>query len=577
MFNCTYTGPQFDIVIPVHKKDLAVLEYCIAAARKKIVGARRIITISKERYTNNAEWFAESQFPFDMEFVKKYVGAGSCGWYFQQLLKLYAPLVIPDILPNVMILDSDTVFFRKTKMFDKENRPFYNISKDQKITMKPFDIRVEEHIQKLWPEISRYKIPQELQEFSGICHTMIFNREIILDLFEKVEKYDKDGDKFYKIFLKHANENHSASEYQIYFNFLLIFHFDKIALRRLRYKNTADLDIKKYQRRFKYHYCSFHSYLRNQKDVDKQNKFAKKISKLFKKLFMLESWNIGIAKCNISEFLTIPAQEIKWLSGGGICGFRADPFGIEKDEEKTIFYEEYERSARKGKIVALTLNDKLEITAKKDILDEKFHLSYPYIFTHNQKNYAFVESNRANKLELFEVLENNDFKKIRTIFDNLAVVDPSIIFHQNKFWLFFGLANKGDDELYLAHADDLFGEFKMHKNNPIKKDIMRARSAGEIFLHEGSLYRPAQNCLKTYGGSIIVNKIVTLNEEEFAEIDEIEIMPNQLGQYAQGLHNISSLGKNHTLIDGKKTVFAPYKPLIQLFRIIKKIYTKKKS
>ena len=59
---------------------------------------------------------------------------GSCGWYFQQLLKLYAPLIIPDILENVLILDSDTVFFRKVKMFDAQNRPFYNISKDKKIT-----------------------------------------------------------------------------------------------------------------------------------------------------------------------------------------------------------------------------------------------------------------------------------------------------------------------------------------------------------------------------------------------------------------------------------------------------------
>jgi len=218
-------SPEFDIVIPVHKKDLAVLEYCIEAARKKIVGARRIITISAKRYTNNAEWFCESKFPFSMDFVRQYTG-DSCGWYFQQLLKLYAPLVIPDISENVLILDSDTVFFRKTKMFDSQGRPFYNISKDKKICRKPFDIAVEEHIQKLWPIISRNNLPEQFEGISGICHSMMFNRKILEQLFTKVEDHDNSGDKFYKIFLKHANKEHSASEYQIYFNFIFFAFFN---------------------------------------------------------------------------------------------------------------------------------------------------------------------------------------------------------------------------------------------------------------------------------------------------------------------------------------------------------------
>jgi len=583
--------PQFDIVIPVHKKDLAVLEYCIEAARKKIVGVRRIITVSLERYTDSAEWFEESKFPFSMELARQYTG-GSCGWYFQQLLKLYAPLVIPDISENVLILDSDTVFFRQTKMFDNCGRPFYNISKDKKICRKPFDIAVAEHINKLWPTISRENLPEEFKEISGVCHSMMFNSKIISELFEKVEKYDGTGDKFYKIFLKHANHYHCASEYQIYFNFLLIFHNKEIAVRKLKYKNTADLNIKKYRKRLKYSYCSFHSYLRKGRGNSVRVKCENFFKKIWQNLFEIEQWNIGIAKCNISQFLTIPNQKIHWLKNTPLSQFRADPFGLVKGDKKFIFFEKYDRIKRKGKISVIEITKSQEalgekrdsnsnknissennfnIVSEKDVLEENSHLSYPYIFSHAEKNYALVESHRAKELALYEVLENTQFKKIKVIFSDLEVVDPSIIFHENKFWMFFSLASEGDAKLYLAYCKSLEGNWKMHPKNPVKHDISSARSAGEIFMHNGKLYRPSQNCARSYGAAIMINKITQLNTEKFEEVEEMEIAPNQLGQYPIGLHNIASLGKDLTIIDGKKRFFVPHKIFIYLSFKVKKL------
>ncbi len=565
----------FDIVIPVHKKDLAVLEYCIEAAHDKIVGVRRIITISKERYTNSAEWFPESQFPFDMEFVRSYTG-GSSGWYLQQLLKLYAPLVIPDIAENVLILDSDTVFFRKTAMFDEQNRPFYNISKDKKICRKPFDIAVAKHIDAIFPAIARTNLPQEFKKISGICHSMMFNRKILLEIFKKVEDLDGSGDKFYKIFLKHANHEHSASEYQIYFNYLLIFHRDEIVIRKLKYKNTADLNIKKYRRRLKYNYCSFHSYLRNTRGTSLRTKIGNYLKKLYNKLFIKEAWNIGIARCNITEFLNIPNQPIKWIASPRDDQFRADPFGFVKDGKKYIFFEKYDRNKRKGKIALLGLDDNLGTLFEKDILEEKTHLSYPYIFAHEGKNYILLEHHRAREVAIYEVLDDLTLQKIKIIFKDLDIVDPSLTYHQGKFWLFFTLASKTDSELYLAYSEHLFDEWKMHPKNPVKQDISSARCGGEIFKKDGVLYRPAQNCVKSYGGSLKINKILQLNENEFLETEEIEVTPNQLGHYPLGLHNISSLGENLTVIDGKKKYFLAHKPLIYLLRALRRKFLKRR-
>ena len=52
---------------------------------------------------------------------------------------------------------------------------------------------------------------------------------------------------FYQIFLEKVNKKFhkngsGASEYEIYFNYLLIYHKDEIIVRELRWKNSKSLD-----------------------------------------------------------------------------------------------------------------------------------------------------------------------------------------------------------------------------------------------------------------------------------------------------------------------------------------------
>ena len=64
-------------------------------------------------------------------------------------------------------------------------------------------------------------------------------------------------------------------------------------------------------------------------------------------------------------------------------------------------------------------------------------------------------------------------------------------------------------------------------------------------------------------------------EEEFIESENIEITPNQLGQYPKGLHNIASLGKSFVIIDGKKKFFVPHKIFIYVIFKLKRFCKKK--
>ncbi len=556
-------NPVIDIVIPAHQKDVATLDYCIAGIRKNIVGVRRIIVVSKEKYTDKAEWFNEALYPFSFKEISDLVGGSNVGWNYQQLLKLYAVLVIPDISENVLIVDSDTVFYRKVKFFDN-GIPLYNLSKDQNLENSDFHQTTFKHIKKILPEIVE-KFPAKFENVSGICHHMLFQKKIIQDLFARVEAVDGSGDSFYKIFLKTAENSFGVAEYNLYFYFLISGHLENYKIRILNYKNTAKFQPLKECLRRKYDYCSYHSYMRGDEKT-----FGKKILNKITNIFFLEQWNIGILNFSIQEILQKKA-EIKWLPNPIKSIFYADPFGFEIDGKKMIIFEDYSKILRRGRI-AIAEFDGEKIINKKIILDDKKHLSYPFVIHHEGLIYMICESVKARKLILFEI-DKKTFvlKKIREIFSDKKIIDPTLFFHKNKFWLFYTTGEEPMSKLHIAFSDSLFGEFTLHPKNPVKNDLASSRPAGTMFERDGKIYRPTQNCSNSYGGSIVINCVTELSEENFSEEFVKEIKPDAQSEYPEGIHTISEFG-NLTLIDGRRKVFVIYKPLLLLIHRLTKIF-----
>lgn len=276
---------MFDVVIPAHKKDLAILDYCIAGIRKNIEGVRRIIIVSKEKYTDKAEWFDESLYPFSYQEVSDLVGGHNVGWNYQQLLKLYAVLVIPEISDNVLVVDADTVFYRKVKFFEN-GLPLYNLSKDKNLDSSNFHQVTLKHIKKILPEIAE-KFPKNFENVSGICHHMLFQKHVIKDLFAKIEAQHDNNDLFYKIFLGSGENSFGVAEYNLYFYFLISCYPQDYKIRILRYKNTSKFSPLLETLRHKYHYCSYHSYMREDGK---------------RKVFLLTKQLIS-AFCNLKKFL----------------------------------------------------------------------------------------------------------------------------------------------------------------------------------------------------------------------------------------------------------------------------------
>lgn len=254
-----------DVVIPSTEKDLVTLELCLAGIKENGKGIRRIIVVSKTKLTDKAEWFDEASYPFsyqeitealakgDLEGKKVLELSGRTGWYLQQLLKLYAPLVIPGISSNVLILDSDTIFLNPVTFLNEHFAGMYNPGCE-------YHPAYFNHASRLHPEI--YKL---FGWYSGISHHMIFQKPVVQELLERVETLHSAP--FWKVFCQLVEpENYAfsgASEYEIYFNYLFS-RTDQPSIRLLKWKNINKLSEIPLLKEEGFHYVSAHSYHRIQ-------------------------------------------------------------------------------------------------------------------------------------------------------------------------------------------------------------------------------------------------------------------------------------------------------------------------
>lgn len=238
----------FDIVIPVGPNDKDIIQKQLEFNKRNIIGYRNIYLVSYDPsiHIDGCITIDEKTFPFSLDTVAEFHGKLSRnGWYLQQLLKIYAGRIIPGILERYLIVDSDT-FFLKPTTFIKNGKCLYNYGNE-------YHIQYFEHMSRLDKDLIKMDA-----EKSGICHHMIFEKRYINEIIERIEK--KHNDTFYNIFLKFVLEsdrkNSGASEYELYFNYMLKYHTDKITIRKLKWKNVSILNTNEDVDYVSYHWYS---------------------------------------------------------------------------------------------------------------------------------------------------------------------------------------------------------------------------------------------------------------------------------------------------------------------------------
>jgi hypothetical protein len=137
-------------------------------------------------------------------------------------------------------------------------------------------------------------------------------------------------------------------------------------------------------------------------------------------------------------------------------------------------------------------------------------------------------------------------------------------FSDGRWWLFATRPGRHSlTKLYLWWADDLTGPWTPHPLNPVKTDVRSARPAGTPFIHDGRLYRPAQDCVDGYGSAVALCEVTTLTPTAFEErvVNVVRADPSWARPF--GLHTLAA-ARDRTLLDARSRVLSRYETVAEL-------------
>jgi hypothetical protein len=241
----------------------------------------------------------------------------------------------------------------------------------------------------------------------------------------------------------------------------------------------------------------------------------------------------------------------------------ADPFALEVDGRHYVFFEELPYEAGKAHISVIEVQPGGRWSAPVRVLERDYHLSYPFLFRHEDRLYMIPETAQSRSVELYRCVEfPQRWRLEKVLIEGLRCVDATLHQADDIWWMFTNVAagesRRFDDELHLFHAAQPFGPWQAHPANPIKSDVRGARPAGALYRENGMWHRPAQICVPRYGAGLSINRVQRLTRQEYAESEVQRVVPHARSGLL-GLHTVNRAGAL-TVVDAftRRRRFSPF-------------------
>jgi len=189
-------------------------------------------------------------------------------------------------------------------------------------------------------------------------------------------------------------------------------------------------------------------------------------------------WSIGIYEgASPLELAPIPSTPSPVLTAQDVldipADFVADPFLLTLGDTWYLFFEALNNSTGQGDIGYATSDNGLDWTYQQIVLDEPYHLSYPYVFEWLGDYYMVPESYQVSSILLYRAVNfPTDWEFVAPLVSGLPYVDPSPFYYNDVWWMFAGSGLH--DTLHLFYADELAGPWVEHLSSPVVVGYYRA-------------------------------------------------------------------------------------------------------
>jgi hypothetical protein len=260
-----------------------------------------------------------------------------------------------------------------------------------------------------------------------------------------------------------------------------------------------------------------------------------------------EQWTIGIYRSN-SPFHFNDLQG--WINPlfraedvtDVPAKFVADPFLVREGETWNLFFEVYNNNTQQGDLAVATSRNTWTWDYQKIIIDEPFHLSYPYVFQADGEYYLIPESFEDGSIRLYKADQfPTEWSFVKTLVEGRDYVDNSIVFYNGKWWLFSAVTS--NDTLYLHYADSLIGPWTEHPQSPIVAgNVHKARPSGRMLVYDNKLYRFTMDIDPPVGThQVMAYEITEITPESYIEKlaqEDPVVMASGSGWNGQAMHQL---------------------------------------
>jgi hypothetical protein len=204
-------------------------------------------------------------------------------------------------------------------------------------------------------------------------------------------------------------------------------------------------------------------------------------------------------------------------------GFRfyADPFPFIHNGQAFVFVEDLDHRSNKALISVVPFDHRGPVGPARPVLEEPWHLSYPFVFPHAGQIWMIPESSANRSIALYRADPFPDrWVREAVLLTDIEASDATILHHGGCFWMFAATrdgAGSWSDTLSIFSAPDPLGPWKPHPANPILIDERAARPAGAFVKRDGRLWRPVQDCSAGYGTGVGLVEILRLDHSTYQQ------------------------------------------------------------
>lgn len=225
-------------------------------------------------------------------------------------------------------------------------------------------------------------------------------------------------------------------------------------------------------------------------------------------------YNIGFVKENVDDVINGKPITVNWLKHSYKDRWFADPFILDvTDDEFVVLVEEWYDPIQRGRISKLIVDrNTYELKSLKVMIDEGFHMSFPAITRKPDGIYIQPECGATHRLVEYKYNEEQDhFEKINVICD-LPLTDSvrNTLFNED---LMFStkLPDANGKELGIYYWNKSQSRYQIKDYYHFQENL--SRMAGNFFICNGKIYRPAQVCIESYGDAVSIQEVTYNNEK----------------------------------------------------------------